>query len=127
MQALVDALLERHDRIIPYFRDIHLADDLGIIAQLEHLGVRFPGLVLAEADGGAYNAMLEDSPELERYFVQVRLPEPTYAQMHTVLDPWRRDQRDKGHEFETTAIEQGLVLTDRFVTRENRLAFSSRS
>ncbi|MGB5548847.1 MAG: hypothetical protein WBM74_19855, partial [Polyangiales bacterium] len=117
MQALIDALLAQEDRIVPFFRDIHLAGDLGVAPQLEHLGLRFRGLLLAEADAAEYNAMVEDAPELERYFVQVRLPEPSYDQMHTILGRWSEDQRAAGRELEPSAVEQGLVLTHRFLTR----------
>jgi len=117
MQALIDALLAQEDRIVPFFRDIHLAGDLGVAPQLEHLGLRFRGLLLAEADAAEYNAMVEDAPELERYFVQVRLPEPSYDQMHTILGRWSEDQRAAGRELESSAVEQGLVLTHRFLTR----------
>lgn len=117
LQALVDALLTHAHEVVPFFRDAHLAANFNVEAQLEHLAQRFPGLLLAEADAAAYAAMVEDSPDLERHFVQVRFSEPSYQQMHGILESWRTDQAAAGRELERSAVEYGLVLTHRFLTR----------
>jgi len=116
MEKLVSALVKLDAEVIPFFRDMHVAHDYGLGPQLQSLAFRADGPILAEGTG--VDALLEDSPELEQYFVILKLVEPDVDQTGRILQHWSAEQqRSQGWRFTSGALEQALHLTHRYLTR----------
>lgn len=118
MQSLMTALTEFPD-IVPYFRDIHLAYDYDLEPQLEALCFKIPNPVLGEGELGRLESMLESSPELHQNYVIVRLEEPTLERAQEILTQWSTEEAERtAVTFTPAALEQGLHLAHRFLSRE---------
>lgn len=117
MQRLVDAIAEVGD-VVPFFRDIHLANNFDLEPQLQALGYRIDAPILGEGDRTALEALFEYTPELDEDFVLVHVDEPSLAEAHRILDAWCAEQARRGSPgFSSAAVEQALHLAHRFLAR----------
>jgi MoxR-like ATPase len=117
-QKLVEALLAEGDRVVPFFRDLHLAHLYDLEPQLSTLATRFPGAILAEGERTTLAAMLESSPEIGERYLLVTMEEPDLDRTERLLAEWSAEQaRLHGRRFETDALTEALHLTHRFLPR----------
>ncbi|MBI5498691.1 MAG: AAA family ATPase [Deltaproteobacteria bacterium] len=117
MQELTDALLEPGHDVVPFFRDVDLANVYDLEPHLLNLGARFAGPVLAEGDAEAVRSMFEYTPELEQSYVILEVREPDLELTARILLRWADEQKRLGREFEPGALDEALHLTDRFLAR----------
>jgi ATP-dependent Clp protease ATP-binding subunit ClpC len=120
MQKLVDALIAHEGKIVPFFRDMHLAYDFDLEPQLEALGMRLAAMgapILGEGDGAIINSMLEHTPGLEQYYIALPLHEPPLPMMEKILAAWAKEQARKGKTFAESAQKEALQLAHRFLAR----------
>lgn len=118
-QKLVTALLAVGDQVVPYFRDFELVYSLDLEPQLQLLALRFPGVILAEGDGRGVDTLLEATPELDRRFLAVKVPEPDLATTARMLAAWAKHGEASDVRFEAEALSTGLELAHRFLSRTN--------
>jgi ATP-dependent Clp protease ATP-binding subunit ClpA len=118
MQRLVEALCEAGDRIVPFFRDFHLAEAFNLEAQIQALAYRFDGLVLGEAEPGALSALFESMPELDQQYVTLAIQEPDLETAAKILRAWAvHYQEQNGVRFPAEALDEALHLSHRFLAR----------
>lgn len=119
-QKLIELLSERKD-LVPFFRDVHVADIYGMSNLLQQLGVRRPGEVLGEGDSTAVASMFEDWPELEKHFVPLFVEEPGMEQTLRILAGWSAETSARsGKRFTAEALEEAVHLTHRFLARSHQ-------
>jgi len=118
MQKLVEALHEKRSDVFPFFRDIHLAEAFGVEPQLQALGYRLPGGVLAEGDRLGVAELLESAQQLDEAWVALPLEEPGLDRMAGLLSAWAADAaRRSGKSVAEEALEEALHLAHRFLPR----------
>ena len=115
---LLDAL-RASPEIVPFFRDFHLAYTYDLEAMVEAMCYRLPGPILAEGRKDGLESMLEDTPELNEHYVIVHLDEPNLERAASIIDAWAEDyQQRRNVTFAPAALEQGLHLAHRFLSRD---------
>ena len=117
MQKLVEALLAMQGKVVPFFRDLHLAYEFDLEPQLEALGMRMQGPILGEGEGGILNSMIEHTPALDQYYVALPLLEPTLPVMERLLAQWAEEQARRGKRYLESALGEALQLSHRFLAR----------
>jgi MoxR-like ATPase len=118
MQKLVEALLAADGRVVPFFRDVHLAYNYDCEPLLVSLAQRLGGPILAEGERATLAAMIEGTPEIGERFVTVEIEEPDLARAGRILAAWAADQARAGQRFEPEALAEALSLTHRFLSRD---------
>jgi len=117
-QKLAVALGKADDGVIPFFRDLHLADPFNLEAAFVTLAMARPGLMLAEGERRAIEAIFEWETAFERHFVLVTVEEPSIEQAEHILRQWCDHQAKRGsNRFTSAAVEQALYLSHRFQAR----------
>jgi ATP-dependent Clp protease ATP-binding subunit ClpA len=121
MHKLVEALAEIGDGIVPFFADLHAAYRLDLEPSLMTLGMRFPGVVLAEGDAATVAAMLEMSPGLDEFYAIVNVEEPGFEKTGRILHAWSAARAaTRARPFMPEALDQALHLTHRFDPRAHQ-------
>jgi ATP-dependent Clp protease ATP-binding subunit ClpA len=119
LQELVEALRQSKGKIALFFRDLYLAYDHDLEPQFAALAYAFRGVVIGEGPESAVTTLLECDQYLRQHFLTVRIDEPTLDRARVILRMWAQGRREKsGQAFSTGAIEQALLLSDRFLTRD---------
>ncbi len=117
-QQLCAALGQEGDGVIPFFRDIHLADAFNLEGAFVTLALARPGMMLAEGERAVLEAIFEWESAFERHFVLVTVEEPSVEQTDVILRQWCAHQSARGgNRFAPGAIEQALYLSHRFLAR----------
>lgn len=115
---LVEALLRGEGDVAPFFRDLHLAYQFDVEAQLELLALRMDQPVLAEGERSMLESMFEFFPGLQNRYVLVHMGEPDAERSRRILTQWAEEQRfTTGVTFDASAIDASLTLTHRFLSR----------
>ncbi len=116
MQKLIAALLPLSDHVVPFFRDIDLAFALDLEPHLTLLGMRFHGPILAEGDGSGVETLLETTPDLDRQFLMLKVPEPDMPTMERIVARWAEHREQS---YEPRALGTALELSHRFLSRSH--------
>jgi ATP-dependent Clp protease ATP-binding subunit ClpA len=121
LQRLVDALLAKGKKIVPFFRDLHLADTFDLEPQFHTMAFRLTGPILCEGRQQAVRAILEECPELEQQYVVVEVEEPNLQRTSRLLRAWRGHQeREHGRQYEPEALQHALQLSNRLSSRSGQ-------
>ncbi|MEM7675064.1 MAG: hypothetical protein AAF449_03575, partial [Myxococcota bacterium] len=111
--------LEAQPDVVPFFRDLHLAYAHDLEALIEAMCYRLDRPIMGEGRQQMLESMLEDTPELNEHFVIMRVDEPSLPAAHKILSAWAEDyQKEQGVALTPTAIEHGLQLAHRFLSRD---------
>ena len=121
MQRLVEALCEMNGRIVPFFRDFHLAYSFDLEPQMQALAFRLSAPVIGEASNPSMlSALFEYMPELEQHYVTLTLEEPSLSRSRAILAGWAADAARRGQQFSDAALDEALHLSHRFLARNRQ-------
>ena len=119
MKFLIDYLKKHKVDVIPFFRDIHLAAQFGLESHLLYLGLQFDAPLFAEGMQALVKSMLEDTGELEQYFIPIHIAEPGIETTLGMLSLWaERKKEEEDVAFAREVLEEAVFLTHRFVPRD---------
>ena len=115
---LTNALLALEEPIMPFFRDGDLAYRMDLEENLGALCLQTNRPVILEGSVSTMRSMLEHSPDLEQYFVELPVDEPDLEKTTQILTSWSQAREIDGHpRFEPKAIEETIYLGHRFLAR----------
>ncbi|MFQ5502149.1 MAG: AAA family ATPase [Phycisphaerae bacterium] len=118
MQKLVEALRRTTRRLALFIRDLSLAYEYDLEPQLAALAYAFRGPLIGEGTEADVTTLLESDPCLRQHFMTVRIDEPSFDKSRVILRSWAQGRRETtGQIFSTSAVEQALLLSHRFLTR----------
>ncbi len=119
MQKLVEALRRTTGRIALFIRDLSLAYEYDLEPQLAALAYAFRGPLIGEGTETDVTTLFESDQCLRQHFMTVGIDEPSFDQSRVILRSWAQGRREKtGQVFSIGAIEQALLLSHRFMTRD---------
>ena len=87
-------LIKHKREILPFFRDIHLAYQFNLESQLLFLGLQFDASLFAEGMQSVVKSMMEDTSELEQYYITVRVNEPGIDTTLKILQKWAQEKKN---------------------------------
>ena len=117
-QKLLDALLASEENIIPFFSDLEVMNDYNLQPLLQSFAYQTDHPLLAEGSRASVEAMFENYPELESYFVALKVDEPDLSTARKIVSCWAESQfNTEGIQFTESAQEEALLLTHRFLSR----------
>lgn len=121
LQRLVEALLAKGKKIVPFFRDLHLADTFDLEPQFHAMAFRLAGPILCEGRRQEVRALLEECPELEQQYVVVEVEEPNLQRTSRLLRAWSGHQEhEHGRQYEAETLQHALQLSDRLLSRSHQ-------
>jgi ATP-dependent Clp protease ATP-binding subunit ClpC len=116
---LIEYLRRHKAEVLPFFRDLHLADQFNLESQLLFLGLQFDAPLFAEGAEAAVKSMLEETSELEEYFIPIHVDEPGIDTTLKILSLWAEEkQKTEGVRFHGEVLEEAVFLTHRFLPRD---------
>lgn len=119
MEELIATLRQSRRRLALFIRDLDLASEYDVEAQLAGLAYAFGGPILAEASEQGMSSLFEYNQGLRQHFTTVRIEEPGFDKARVLLRMWAQARCESaGLTFTTGAIEQALMLSNRFLTRD---------
>jgi ATP-dependent Clp protease ATP-binding subunit ClpC len=118
MGKLVDALCHSKN-VVPFFHDLDVAMQYGLVSQIQNLCLRSSEPILAEGPAGAMQSAFEIEPDLAGQLVTVAIAEPSVEQMQELLREWNDERiRSDLRPFKPAALEEALYLAHRFLVRD---------
>ncbi len=121
LQKLFDALLASGQEIVPFFRDLHVAQAVGVGPLFQSFALRWGGVVLCEGQRRQIDALIEDNPELDQHYMVVHIEEPDVQRMPVILNAWSANEHGaRGVSFTSGALHAALHLTNRFLSRSHQ-------
>lgn len=119
LKKLIDYLIEHKKEILVFFRDIHLVYQFDLESQLLFLGLQFDSPLFAEGMQSVVKSMLEETSELEQYFITIKINEPGIPKTLKILHEWAKEKKKaSGMNFTTEVLEEAVFLSHRFLTRD---------
>ncbi len=115
-QKLVTALRALAPGVVPFLRDLDVAESYNLEPQLMQIAACCP-IVLSEANAARYDTMLEMTPELDTVFLGLPMAEPDGPAVLRMLRRWAEHESAAGRAFDDEALEMAVELTNRFVPR----------
>jgi hypothetical protein len=96
-----------------------LAFQFDLESQLLFLGLQSDIVLFAEGIQSAIKSLLEETSELEQYYITININEPSIENTLKILSEWVKEQkRDKGLVFGPEVLEEAVFLSHRFLTRD---------
>ncbi|MBN2439885.1 MAG: ATP-dependent Clp protease ATP-binding subunit, partial [Spirochaetales bacterium] len=119
MKNLIDYLNKHKNELIVFFRDMDLASQFNLESQLLFLGLQSGILLFAEGSYSTIKSMLEETSELEQYYITITINEPSIENTLKILSEWAKEQkREKELLFGPDVLEEAVFLSHRFLTRD---------
>ncbi|MEQ1568680.1 MAG: AAA family ATPase [Myxococcota bacterium] len=110
------ALAQSPTRVVPYFRDIHLAYALDWEAPLHRYLASIPHPVLAEALPREFEQLIEYWSDLTEHLVPIPVEEPGSTAVGAMVARWSVHQTEvSGRVFRTDAQRAAVELTARYM------------
>lgn len=116
VQKVFDHMIGSPTPIVPFIRDIHLAEPYNWESQLVRLCSRLGRPVLAEGTVRGVQGLMDSEPELAEWLIPIPVDEPSTSATRRIVAGWAEDQRQRtGRAIAPVAQRAAIDLTGRFI------------
>ncbi len=116
VQKIFDHMVAAPTPIVPFIRDIHLAEPYSWESLLVRLCSRLGRPILAEGNTRGLQGLLDSEPELAEWLIPIPVDEPSTAATRRIVAGWAEDQRQRtGRAIAPVAQRAAIDLTGRFI------------